>query len=539
MAAKKTTADESAAAGPRRKKRAPRRRADDEPAPELVAGIDIGSTAVRMAIAEVLPDSGIRTIEELNQPVATGADTYRHGRILPETLRSICRIIDNFLVLLDDYGVRHRRAVSSSSVREAGNNEIVIDRIRHETGVELEILDAFEESRLAYRAVLPWLAKNPRGYSLALNLGGGSTEIMLLRGEDLQVGGARRLGTSRLFHAIGRGSSHGKGELLRTLTANIVNSTREVYQEYHAAQFLLINRMLYRAFRADPNAARHEADFVLPAEYLRQRLKSAYSMGNLEIGEMFNLGLSDVEILVPAMLILDCFLDATDVREITFTNTDMLAGLLAEMALAVRGEKPLLAFHRQIVRSARAVGEKFSYDRAHARAVTDYSLVIFAAMAGELDLDDHDRLLLEVSAVLHDIGMYIAERGHHRHSSYLVQWSDIVGLNEADRMLVAQIVLFHREDMPSPRHAEFTALSPEDRMRVRKLAGILRLADVIDRGHRQSVKELRVERTDDRLFLHLQTGGDLGIIADALPMKSDLLEDVSGLKVVIRREVPL
>jgi exopolyphosphatase/guanosine-5'-triphosphate,3'-diphosphate pyrophosphatase len=518
-------------------RRSARRRAARTP--ELVAGIDIGSTAIRMAVAEVLPEFGVRTVEELNQPVATGADTYRHGRILPGTLRSICRIIENFLVLLDDYGVERRRAVSSSSVREARNNEIVIDRIRHETGLELEILDAFEESRLAYRALLPWLGRNPRGYSLALNLGGGATEIMLLRGEDLQVGGARRLGTSRLFHAIGRGSSHGKGELLRTLTANIVNSTREVYQEFHAAQFLLINRILYRAFRGDPNAQRHETDFVLPAEYLHERLKTTYSLGNLEIGELFNMGLADVEILVPAMLILDCFLDAADVRKITFTNTDMLTGLLAEMALVVRGENPLTAFHRQIVRSARAVGEKFNYDRAHARAVTEYSLRIFEAMAESLDLDGHDRLLLEVAAVLHDIGMYIAERGHHQHSSYLVKWSDIVGLNEADRMLVAQIVLFHRKEMPSTRHAEFTALSPEDRMRVRKLAGMLRLADVIDRGHRQSVKDLRVERTDDRLFLNLLTGGDLGIIADALPMKSDLFEDVAGLKVVLRREVPI
>ncbi|MDR0361625.1 MAG: HD domain-containing protein [Planctomycetota bacterium] len=532
---KNTTGEDKPARAKTPRKRTPRRK--PAPPPELVAGIDIGSTAARMAVAEMSPDTGIRMIEELNQPVSTGADTYRHGRILPETLRSICRVMENFLILLDDYGVEHRRAVASSSVREADNREIVIDRIRHETGVELEILDAFEESRLAYRALQPWLGKNPHGYSLALNLGGGSTEIMLLRGGDLQVGGARRLGTSRLFHAIGRGSSHGKGEILKTLTANIVNSTREVYQEYHAAQFMLINRVLYRAFRSDPRAERHEADFVLPADYLRERLKNAYTLGNLEIGELFNFGLSDVEVLVPAMLILDCFLDATDVREITFTNTDMLTGLLAEMALAVRGEKPIMAFHRQIVRSARAVGEKFTYDRAHSRAVTEYSLRIFETMADDLDLDDHDRLLLEVAAVLHDIGMYIAERRHHQHSSYLVKWSDIVGLNEADRMLVAQIVYFHREELPSADHAQFMALSPDDRMRVRKLAGILRLADVIDRGHRQSVKELRVERTDERLYLHLQTTGDIGIIADALPAKADLLEDVCGLKVVIRREV--
>ncbi len=536
MAAKKsekTTADGDAPPPSR-----PTGRRTAKPRPTLLGAIDIGSTAVRLNISEFIPEEPLRAIEELSHPISTGADTFRHGYILPETLYSICDILNNFLRLLDDYGVKARRAVASSAVREAQNREILVDRIRHNCGLELEILDAVEESRLAYQALIPWLRQQPSLYSMALNLGGGSTEIMILRGEDLQIGGAKRLGTSRLFHAAGQGSSQSKAEILRSMAANIVNSTRDAYQEYTISQFFLINRILYRAFKNDPAAQAHESDFVIQSGPLRERLHKAYTLSLLEIGRLYNMGLSDAELLVPAMMILDNFIEAAQVGEVTFTNTEMLSGLLIEMSMQAQGINPLMSFRRQMVRSARAVGEQYFYDRSHARVVTDFSLELFDALKEMLDLTDRDRLVLELAAVLHDIGMYVSEHQHHLHSAYLVKWSGIVGVNEADRMLISQIAQFHRNEMPSVQHPEFMALPSADRIRVRKLAAILRMADVLDRGHNQQVKNLRVEVSGDKLLLYLQIVGDLGIIMDALPKKADLLEQVTGLQIILRREIP-
>lgn len=531
MAARKNVGEKTAAkSGAGTTRRLARR-------PVLLSGIDIGTSAIRMNIAEIVPEGPPRIIEELTHPVATGADTFRQGHILPETMHSICQIIDNYLRLLDDYGVEHRRAVASSAIREASNREVLADRIRHNSGLELEILDAVEESRFAYQALLPWFQQNPGGHSLALNIGGGSTEIMILRGVDLQQGGAKRLGTSRLFHSTGGGGGQTKAEIAWAMAANMVHSTRETFQEYSISRFFLINRILYRALRGDPAAERHDADFVISAEPLRDRLRESFALSPLELGSKFNMGMAETELLLPAMMILDNFVEVSEARSVTFTNTEMLTGLLAEMAMAVRGENPLMSFRRQMVRSARAVGEKFYYDRTHARVVTEFSLNLFDALRDLLDLADRDRLLLEISAVLHDVGMYVSEHHHHRHSAYLIKWSDVVGLNETDRMLAAQVAFFHRKELPSSEHVGYMALPREDRLRVSKLAGILRLADVLDRGHRQFVKELRAEITGDKLLLHLHVAGDLGIILDALPKKADLLEMVTGLQVVLRREL--
>lgn len=509
--------------------------------PPLLGAIDVGSTSVRMDIAELLPNGPPHTIEELTYPVMTGTDTFRLGHIRPETMRAICGVLKNFTHLLDDYGVRTRRTVCTAAVREASNREIVADRIRHESGLELEILDAVEESRLAYQALMPWLrdGSSLSGYTMAVNLGGGSTEIMMLRGEDLQVGGTRRLGTARLSNAVGTVEGGDKTEVLEIITQNIMNSTRDVYREYHATRFLLINRLLFRAFHSH-SAARHgERDFVIPVEVFRRETLEAAKLGPVQLGRKFNLGMADVELLVPAMMILSGFLNATEINEITLTNTELISGLLLEMAMEARGEKPLMTFHRQIVRSARAIGEKYEYDRAHARLVTEFALRIFTAIASHLDLFDHDCLLLEVAAVLHDIGMFVGERHHHRHSAYLVRWSDIVGLNETDRLMVTEIVRFHRKDIPSSQHAEFMALSPENRMRVRKLAAILRVADALDRGHRQQVKDVMIEIRDEKLHLLVNASGDLGAVSSAIPEKANLLEQVMGMPVILLRHMPM
>lgn len=100
-----------------------RRRRGITPLPTLMGAVDVGSTAMRLNIAEYLPDHPLRFLEELTHPIAIGADTFRHGRILPETLFSICGIMDNFVRVMNDYGVKHRRAVTSSAVREAANRD--------------------------------------------------------------------------------------------------------------------------------------------------------------------------------------------------------------------------------------------------------------------------------------------------------------------------------------------------------------------------------------------------------------------------------
>lgn len=502
----------------------------------LLAAIDIGSTAVRMTLAQYMPESEPQVIEELSHPISTAADSFRHGSILPGTITSICEILTNYLDLLHGYDVHSCRVIASSALREADNREVVADRIRHRCGIDIYVLDAAEESRLVFKALEPWLGQRPSIHSIALNLGGGSTDIMVLRGLDLLAGGVRRLGTSRLFYAAGQGSSASKTEILHTTAADIAASAKDMFEDYSISRFFVINRLLSTAFAADPLAETHARDFVLPAEHLRRRLESAFALSTLELGQEFDMGLADAEILLPAMVILYHFIQSSGAEEVIFPDTEMLSGLIREMAMEVRGINPLMAFRHQILRSAQAVGSQYFYDRAHARAVTSFAMQLFDALRTLLDLDDHARLLLETAATLHDIGKYISPHRHNEHSAYLIRWADIAGISDADRELIAQTALFHRRELPETGKGVFGTLPMEQRILVRKLGGILRMADGLDRDHAGLVRNVRVNLTDTTIQLGLETDADLDVISNALPRKSDLLSQVTGLQVVLQRE---
>ncbi|MFH0910191.1 MAG: exopolyphosphatase, partial [Planctomycetota bacterium] len=173
--------------------------------PVRLAAVDVGATSVRMEIAELEPGGAFHTCERLVHPVSLGNDTFRIGEVRPQTLRAICRVMANFSRILSEYRVSDCRAVATSAIREAANKDILIDHIRHESGLQINVLDAVDEMRFTYQLLQPFLKKRlgtKKGYTLILDLGGGSTEMMLLKGQHPVFVSTRRLGTARLFQQI-------------------------------------------------------------------------------------------------------------------------------------------------------------------------------------------------------------------------------------------------------------------------------------------------------------------------------------------------
>jgi exopolyphosphatase/guanosine-5'-triphosphate,3'-diphosphate pyrophosphatase len=171
----------------------------------------------------------------------------------------------------------------------------------------------------------------------------------------------------------------------------------------------------------------------------------------------------------------------------------------------------------------------------HASTVQALALELFEALQGYLDLSDQDGLMLELAALLHDVGRFISDRDHHKHSMYIVNWTEIVGLSERDRKLVGLVARYHRKGRPRPDHVEFGSLAPEDRMRVSKLAALLRLADAMDRSHRQVVRHVVVEIGETEVDLAADATADLTVESEAVRRKGNLFTDLTGLTVRFRR----
>ena len=504
-----------------------------------IAAVDVGTTSIRLGIGQIGADGRWQMLEELVHPAAVGADTFRCGLITPATLRALCKIFENFNRLLRDYDVKVCRAVATSALREATNREVVADRVQHASGIALEILDAVEESRLMYQILQPFLRRHVAKagqHTLIMDLGGGSTELMILQGENLVFGSARRLGAARLFHSLRLADAGDNRAFLASMTDQIVASTLSLYRAYPIKECIIINSLLMRALKGEPGVENLEGGLVLPARAAKAAAAAAGGMSAADMPARFQIDPSEADFLAIAFLILARFLEHISVDRLFFAEADFLSALLHDLALRCCGAEPEATFARQVLGSAIGVGEKYRYDRQHAEQVAKMAGEIFDAVAGFLGLARLYRLHLQVAAILHDIGMFVSELAHHKHSAYLVQWSDIVGLSESERTLVAQVCRYHRKTAPRPQHAEFMALPMEERLIVTKLASILRIADALDRGHHQAARSLRPTLTEENLTLEIDAAGEMTVEEAALKDKARLFEDITGLKVVLRRQ---
>ena len=506
----------------------------DTPVP--VAAIDIGSSAIRMAIAEVQPNGNLRTLESLHKAVTLGRDAFTVGRLSEEAIRAVCRILDDFHDLMGSYGVKEYRAVGTSAIREAENSDTLLDRILIATGLDVEVIEGSEENRLTYVAVREAMRgrKELKGRMLLVEVGGGNAAVTLSDAGKILHADTYQMGAIRL-HAQTSGIVMGheqKVAMLKGSLRNVVDKIRRVVPLERAEHFVAIGGdMRFAASRLSTPSTKQGPSVVPRKDFLALcREIETYDVDGVVAN--YGVSYSHAETLVPALLAYRQLLEATAAKSATVPRVSLRQGLLLDLAYRLGG-KGGHGWQEQIVTSAFSLGDKYSIDRDHAEHVSHLALRLFDRLKDLHRLSRRDRLLLHIAAVLHDVGTFVNQRSHHKHSYYLVSASDIFGLRHDEVELIANVARYHRRSCPNQSHDHYAQLDRDSRVRVSKLAALLRIADALDRPHLGKVSRMRVELTDDELRLIPEGSMDWTMERKALVDKADLFENVFGRHVVL------
>jgi exopolyphosphatase/guanosine-5'-triphosphate,3'-diphosphate pyrophosphatase len=246
----------------------------------------------------------------------------------------------------------------------------------------------------------------------------------------------------------------------------------------------------------------------------------------------FGISYADSEALIPGLLLHKLFLERTRAPSLVVPNVSIRDGYLVD--LAAGDDSPMQnEFFSQIIASAVNLGRKFHFDEAHSRHVALHCMTIFDALTKEHGMNRRHRIMLEIAAILHDVGTYIRASGHQKHGQYIVSNSEIFGLQTDELNIVANVVNYHRGNPPSQSDIEYIKLQREERMLVLKMASILRVADSLDRGHSQRIKKIKVERRPETVVLRVDKTYDLSSELMAIEEKSGMFQDVFGYKIIL------
>jgi len=508
------------------------------PAPRLFAVIDVGTTSVRMEIAQVDHDGAVARIESLQQAVSLGKDVFTAGRIETETIEQCVEALRTFQAKLQEYRIIQPdqvRAVATSAVREAGNREAFLDRLYIGSGINVEDIDAAEVNRYTYLSVKPLIESEERlrnRDTVIVEVGGGSTELLLVQSGQVASSHSYRLGSVRIREMIEdfRAPSARMPDLLE-------NTIRTALQQIRHDIRLKRNPNLLALGGDARFAAFHLVNETEPSglSELRVPALSELTDGILRLSvddlvRTYHLTYPDAETLGPALLAYTRLAQALDLRRVFVAGATLRDGLLADMTRDSWTDD----FTEQIIRSSLQLGRKYDFEATHAEHVAALSRQIFRALREEHRLAPRYEIILAVAAILHEVGLFVSNRSHHKHSLYLIQNSEVFGLGPRDLNLVALVARYHRRATPSLSHDGYAALDREERIAVAKLAAILRVADALDRGHAQRIREIDIRTEPGQMAITAHNVSDLTLEQLGLQQKGGMFEQVYGMRVLLR-----
>lgn len=524
--------------GPDPKSRAssPRPAADS---PRPVAVIDIGATSVRMAVAEIAGDGSVRKLETLVQPLDLGREAFTSRRLSRRSIERAADILRRYQRVLLEYGIRSPkdvRVVATSAVREAANRLAFIDRVYIATGLEVEVLDEAEVNRITYMGITPYLAACDEvsgGKSVIVEVGGGSTELLVVRGGNVLHSESYRLGSVRLLQILdaARAPADRRRALLETHIRRTLTRLAEQVRADVPLHLVAIGGDIRFAARRLIGDWHESAMARLETERLAAWTSEVLPLDEDAIVKKFGASFTEAETLGPALLTYTMLAEHFRLEHLYVCETNLRDGVLHDIAIAGSWTAE---FRNQIVRSAISLGRKFDFDEGHARAVAELSRQLFEQLREDHRLDNRHEVILYVAALLHEIGLFINVQSNHKHALYLIRNSELFGLSRSDKLLVGLVARYHRRAYPQPTHEAYRLLHRDDRVAVAKLASLLRLAIALNDTRGGRIREIQCRRERKRLVITASGVQDVALEQVAMRQNAGLFQEVYGLPVLLR-----
>jgi exopolyphosphatase/guanosine-5'-triphosphate,3'-diphosphate pyrophosphatase len=511
-----------------------RKSAKQPPAVEsLATALHIGASSVSMMVAERTSDGALVPIDFLEQPTPIARDIFRQGSVSLSTTERVVSIIKGYQksiaeLGLDPHGVT--RAAATNILSEAKNHETFMNRIRVACGLRVDTIDDGEMTRLIYlktRRRLQHLPAMRNDTTLVVHVGPGNTRALLFQHGRITRYTSYRMGAHRTREAVE--GSHAEGPaLLRVIREQAFGNLAQIRFDYSDVSIDGMVVIGYEVQSVANSLTRSGAPCTL--RKLRQFTADAARMSDVELVKRFQLDYQTAEALLPALEINLAIAETFKLGYVQIPASEYEQGLLHDLLVSrdLTG-----AFAEEVLRSARILADRYQSDPGHGEHVGNLCARFFDELADLHQLTAHDALLLQVAAILHEVGTYVSPRAHHKHSEYIILNSEVFGLDRLDVTIVALVARYHRHSGPVLDHPSYAALSTDDRIRVTKLAALLRVADALERTHAQRVSQIEILRESGKLRLRLPGLADAAVERLAMTSKADLFEQVFGLSVVI------
>jgi exopolyphosphatase / guanosine-5'-triphosphate,3'-diphosphate pyrophosphatase len=513
---------------------------------KILAAIDLGTNSFHLVIVNVNSKGQFKVLTRDKEVVRLGSSSNDMKIITEEAVERGISTLKRFKMVCDSFNAEIR-AIGTSAIREALNKDIFINAVLEHTGIQIEVVTGLEEARLIYLGVLQALKVFDKRI-LLIDIGGGSTEFLVgekgnvLFANSVKVGAIRL--TQRYFKdkKIKQQAIDEASLFVKSLVNPVVRSLQEYnYEMVVGTSGTITNIGMINYAESNP----YEDDqfilnnYVYDSESLKKVVKKIYKAETIsERSDIPGLDANRADIITAGAVILEQLFNELKIKKITVSSYALREGIIIDTISKQQIGFQLGNLSNVCYNSIITLAENCGYDKPHCEQALKLSVILFDFLKEKYSLTDSDKEYLEAAALLHDIGHRVSHSQHHKHSYYLIKNSEMLGFNDNEIEMIANIARYHRKSHPKPKHEGYNRLNNADRDKVRKLAGIFRIADGLDRGHKQIVEGMDIMESDKTLTLKLKTKPDTDFTLEiwGANLRKSLFEESFGYKVIIQKD---
>jgi exopolyphosphatase/guanosine-5'-triphosphate,3'-diphosphate pyrophosphatase len=484
---------------------------------QVVGFIDVGTNSVRLLVVRINPNLSTTVISEEKEVVRLGEQEFKDNLLRPEAMRRTVLVCRKFVELAKTYGATEIIAVGTSAIREALNQAEFLWQLKAEAGINVHVISGREEARLIYLGVSSSVDIGEEK-AIFIDLGGGSTEIAIGNQYKCCYLDSLKFGTIRLTTKfIGEGWTgpvpiHVYEHIKRYVRSNMLRTTARAKESGAKLAFgssgTIINlaEITSRKFQKTDNGR----NLVLKRKNLKKIVPILCSSSLSERREIRGINPERADIIIAGAAIIETLMEEFELDDIIVSYKGLRDGLLVDYMSKFKGFQD---FQKTPVRnrSVLQLGRSFDFDEKHSEIVAILATQLFDSgkEAGLHDLGDEERELLRYAATLHDVGDFLSFNDHHLHAHYIISNAELLGFDQREIAIMANLARFHRKKFPTKKALKGTGFDERTQEIVIKLSVFLRLAEKLDRSHRGLVKKAELSEVGkDRVLLSLYSDED-------------------------------
>lgn len=510
---------------------------DKKMAVTTFAAIDIGSYELMLKVYEMNGRSGLKQLDCVRYRLDLGKDTYTAGRISLHKLNELCEQLQKFKEIMKSYGVEQYRVCTTSAIRETENTGLVLEQMKTKTGMSVEILSNSEQRFLEYKA----LATREETFNEMIqketavaDIGGGSLQMSLFDKDRLIATQNMRLGAVRIRERLEE-SSYRSARYI-TMIEELIENDLEVFERLYLQERKLKNIIVTGEVATRLiHGIGMESPFISGKQYLRFYKDTIFKSPE-QIGTELGMSPDYTQMIYPVMVLLRSIIKRTKTEALWAPDTHLCDGMAYDYAVSRHLVKEKHNFEEDILAAAGNIARRYMCNQEHTDIVRSYAVQIFDAMKKVHGLGKRERLLLEIITMIHDCGKYISLAYAPQSAYNIIMSTEIIGLSHLEREIVANTVMYHT--LPMPRQEMLLPkLGEKAYLTVYKLSAILKVANVLDRSHKQKITAVHTVLKDGELIITAAAKEEIALEKQLFREKARFFEEVFCVKINLKIKV--